>query len=93
MSCRVLISPVSYRDRSLFREAIEEFTKYTCITWAVRKSELDYAEITDGGPNSGCLSNVGKLGGRQTINLQNVRCHQVGVMIETTAAVLLVSRQ
>ncbi|KAM8707428.1 hypothetical protein ACLKA7_011504 [Drosophila subpalustris] len=53
-------------------EAMEEYHKYTCIRFVPRVDEPDYIVI--GNQKSGCWSSLGRLGGRQRINLQTPSC-------------------
>lgn len=54
-------------------EAIGEYHKLTCVKWVLRKgTEPDYVYFTSG--NTGCWSSVGRIGGRQEINLQSPGC-------------------
>ncbi|KAK7604958.1 hypothetical protein V9T40_006144 [Parthenolecanium corni] len=60
-------------DRQMIQEAIDEFHKHTCIKFKERReSDFDYVYFTNG--NTGCWSSVGRIGGRQEINLQTPGC-------------------
>lgn len=53
--------------------AIAEYHKLTCVKWVQRTgSERDYVYFTNG--NTGCWSSVGRIGGRQELNLQSPGC-------------------
>ncbi|KAM7361905.1 zinc metalloproteinase nas-1-like [Cochliomyia hominivorax] len=52
--------------------AIDEYHTKTCIRFIHRTSETDYISIVKG--NSGCWSSVGRVGGRQEVNLQAPGC-------------------
>ncbi|KAM8707427.1 hypothetical protein ACLKA7_011503 [Drosophila subpalustris] len=61
-------------------EAMEEYHEYTCIRFVRRIDEPDYIVI--GNQKSGCWSSLGRLGGRQRINLQTPSClRKVGTVI------------
>ncbi|XP_054264060.1 zinc metalloproteinase nas-15-like [Macrosteles quadrilineatus] len=68
------ISPYfNQRDQSMINEAIAEYRKLTCVKWVPRTgSERDYVYITNS--NTGCWSSVGRIGGRQELNLQSPGC-------------------
>lgn len=57
---------------SLIEQAINEYHRRTCIRFRPRLSESDYISIVSG--NSGCWSSVGRMGGRQEVNLQVPGC-------------------
>lgn len=62
-----------HRDRAMINDAVAEYRKLTCVKWVPRTgSERDYVYITNG--NTGCWSSVGKIGGRQELNLQSPGC-------------------
>lgn len=61
------------RDRAMINEAVGEYHKLTCVKWVQRTgAERDYVYFTSG--NTGCWSSVGRIGGRQEINLQSPGC-------------------
>lgn len=60
------------RDRSIIENAIDEYHRLTCIRFVPRTTERDYVSIVSG--NSGCWSSVGRVGGRQEVNLQSPGC-------------------
>lgn len=60
------------RDMSIIEHAIEEYHRRTCIRFVRRSSEQDYISIVSG--NSGCWSSVGRVGGKQEVNLQSPGC-------------------
>lgn len=51
---------------------MKEYEKYTCIRLKPRTNENDY--VTFVSDNTGCWSNLGRIGGEQTINLQIPGC-------------------
>ncbi|XP_026271602.1 zinc metalloproteinase nas-13-like isoform X2 [Frankliniella occidentalis] len=60
-------------DRQMILNAMEEYHKHTCIRFVPRRgSDVDYLYITNG--NTGCWSSVGRVGGRQEVNLQTPGC-------------------
>ncbi|XP_050434322.1 uncharacterized protein LOC126841740 [Adelges cooleyi] len=68
------ISPYfSSSDRQMIMSAIEDYKKLTCLRFTPRTSgDRDYVYFTNG--NTGCWSSVGKIGGRQEVNLQSPGC-------------------
>lgn len=61
--------------------AFIEYHKHTCIKFIPRRpSDKDYISIEAG--NSGCWSSVGRLGGKQVLNLQSPGClNKIGTVI------------
>jgi len=52
---------------------MDDYHKYTCIRFKpYTGEESDYIRITAG--NTGCWSSVGRIGGRQDVNLQVPGC-------------------
>ncbi|XP_046819695.1 zinc metalloproteinase nas-4-like [Vespa crabro] len=77
-----MISPYfDERQRKLIHDAMEEYRKYTCIKFKPYiGEESDYIRITAG--TTGCWSSVGKIGGRQDVNLQVPGCvTKIGTVI------------
>lgn len=65
---------------SLIEAAMAEYHQKTCIRFVPRTHQNDYVSIVSG--NSGCWSSVGRIGGRQEINLQSPGCLvKVGTII------------
>ncbi|XP_054728325.1 hatching enzyme 1.2 [Anastrepha obliqua] len=60
------------RDMATIENAIEKYHERTCIRFVPRTSEHDYISIVSG--NSGCWSSVGRVGGKQEVNLQSPGC-------------------
>ncbi|KAI8130492.1 hypothetical protein FF38_11865 [Lucilia cuprina] len=60
------------RDMSIIENAINEYHQRTCIRFVPRSNEQDYVSIVSG--NSGCWSSVGRVGGKQEVNLQSPGC-------------------
>lgn len=60
------------RDISIIEHAISEYHRRTCIRFVPRTTEQDYISIVSG--NSGCWSSVGRVGGKQEVNLQSPGC-------------------
>lgn len=52
--------------------AIDEYHAQTCIRFVPRTNEMDYISIVRG--NSGCWSSIGRVGGKQEVNLQTPGC-------------------
>lgn len=65
---------------SLIEQAIQEYHSLTCIRFVPRSNQQDYISIVSG--NSGCWSSVGRIGGRQEVNLQSPGClAKIGTII------------
>ncbi|XP_073818789.1 hatching enzyme 1.2-like [Musca autumnalis] len=60
------------QDRAIIEHAIAEYHRRTCIRFVPRTNQQDYISIVSG--NSGCWSSVGRVGGRQEVNLQSPGC-------------------
>ncbi|XP_073818804.1 high choriolytic enzyme 1-like [Musca autumnalis] len=60
------------QDMAIIEHAIEQYHRHTCIRFVRRTSEEDYISIVSG--NSGCWSSVGRVGGKQEVNLQSPGC-------------------
>uniref|UniRef100_A0A182Y2R1 Metalloendopeptidase n=1 Tax=Anopheles stephensi TaxID=30069 RepID=A0A182Y2R1_ANOST len=65
----------SIGDLAKLFSAIEQFHQKTCIRFVPRTKERDYVVIE--GRSSGCWSAVGRMGGRQVLNLQRNGCLQM----------------
>lgn len=63
-----------FRERQLkvIQNAIKEYHKKTCIRFVPRTTETDYISIVNG--KSGCWSSIGRVGGKQDVNLQTPGC-------------------
>lgn len=59
-------------ELALLQQVINEFHVNTCIRFVPRMNQRDYISI--GNTKTGCWSNVGRLGGRQNVNLQSPTC-------------------
>lgn len=61
------------RAMDLIEQAIVGYHDNTCIKFVPRgRTDTDYISIQSG--NSGCWSSVGRIGGRQVVNLQSPGC-------------------
>lgn len=60
------------QDRDIIEHAIGEYHRRTCIRFVPRTTQQDYVSIVSG--NSGCWSSVGRVGGKQEVNLQSPGC-------------------
>lgn len=61
--------------------AIEQYHKFTCIKLEPKQAhDRDYIEFTN--QRTGCWSSVGRIGGRQEVNVQSGSCtHRLGTVI------------
>jgi hypothetical protein len=65
---------------NMIEEALNEYHKKTCIKFVYRTSEPDYISIENS--QTGCWSSVGRVGGKQVVNLQVPGClNKVGTAI------------
>lgn len=62
-------------DLTKLFSAFEQFHQKTCIRFVPHTKERDYVVIE--GRSSGCWSAVGRMGGRQVLNLQRNGCLQM----------------
>ncbi|CAH1728175.1 unnamed protein product [Chironomus riparius] len=74
----VFHSSVSSQDRSLINQAINEYHAKTCLKFVPRSSEKDYISFESS--SSGCWSSVGRIGGKQSLNLQSGGCTRIGTI-------------
>lgn len=56
----------------LIEQAINVYHNKTCLKFKPRMGEADYVRITTS--STGCWSSVGRIGGRQDVNLQTPGC-------------------
>lgn len=70
----MLFENISDSDQKrLILDAMNDYHKQTCVRFKpYTGEESDYVRITAG--NSGCWSSVGKVGGKQDVNLQIPGC-------------------
>jgi hypothetical protein len=66
----------------LIEKAIIAYHENTCVKFVSRlATDKDYLSLESG--NSGCWSSVGRVGGKQVINLQSGGCTtKVGTIIQ-----------
>lgn len=60
------------QQREMIMKAIADYHRLTCLRFVPYKGQKDYLSIQSG--NTGCWSSVGRLGGRQEVNLQAPGC-------------------
>jgi hypothetical protein len=60
----------SQDERNVIAQGMNEISSKTCIRFRQRNGDGNFVFIERGGPGSGCWSYVGRLGGRQVLNLQ-----------------------
>uniref|UniRef100_A0AB38Z1P1 Peptidase M12A domain-containing protein n=1 Tax=Canhano reovirus TaxID=3078399 RepID=A0AB38Z1P1_9REOV len=83
----VCSSRLAIGDLQKLFSAFEQFHKKTCIRFVPHTKERDYVVIE--GRNSGCWSAVGRMGGRQVVNLQRNGClQQEGTIVHELMHVL-----
>lgn len=73
---------------AMIERALNEYHKNTCISFIPRRSpDRDFISIESG--NSGCWSSVGRIGGKQVVNLQTPGCvRKIGTVIHELAHAL-----
>lgn len=59
-------------DQAIIRRAIDEYHSKTCIRFVPRSNERDFISFESS--NTGCWSSVGKVGKKQSVNLQSPGC-------------------
>ncbi|KAH8278668.1 hypothetical protein KR018_006683 [Drosophila ironensis] len=64
--------PFTSQELGNINNAFKEYHTKTCIRFRPRTTEKDYISI--GSSKSGCWSSIGRLGGRQEVNLQSPNC-------------------
>ncbi|XP_063297699.1 hatching enzyme 1.2-like [Pelobates fuscus] len=64
-------------DISVITSAMKEFEAMTCVKFVSRTSERDHISIET---EPGCWSEIGKFGGRQSVNLDRSGCIFYGVI-------------
>ncbi|KAH8359015.1 hypothetical protein KR093_003871 [Drosophila rubida] len=62
----------STQELENIKHAFKEYHSKTCIRFTPRTKEKDYISIVSG--KTGCWSSIGRLGGRQEVNLQSPNC-------------------
>jgi Astacin (Peptidase family M12A) len=63
---------VSSADRQMILRAIGEYHAKTCIRFSPRTTEVDFIQFESSA--TGCWSSVGRVGKKQTVNLQSPGC-------------------
>lgn len=65
----VISAAMTSTQRTMIAQAMSRYHNSTCIRFVPRTTQADYVRIVK--DSSGCFSNVGKVGGAQTLNLQD----------------------
>lgn len=60
------------KELTIISHAFNEYHTKTCVRFHKRSSEKDYIVLTN--KPSGCWSNLGRIGGRQEVNLESPKC-------------------
>ncbi|CAH2093761.1 unnamed protein product [Euphydryas editha] len=68
----VIEGQYSQQQRDTIMKAIADYHRLTCIRFVPYSGQTDYIVIKSA--NTGCWSSVGRLGGRQEVNLQSPGC-------------------
>lgn len=74
-------SRVTQNDRNVVKKCISEFQSKTCVKFVERKYDKHYAGdyVFISSDKSGCYSHVGRVGGKQDLNLQSPGCNYYGI--------------
>lgn len=75
----VIAGSFSFADMTIINNAFSAYRKNTCIRFVPRTNQRDYISIESG--RSGCWSFIGRIGGRQTVNLQNPGCVWIDTVV------------
>lgn len=81
-------------ERTAIRSAFKQFSLKTCVSFVPKRTtDVDYVSIENS--NTGCWSSVGRVGGKQIVNLQSPMCTDVlGVILhELTHAIGFIHEQ
>ncbi|ALC46381.1 CG6974 [Drosophila busckii] len=62
----------SAQELQNIEHAFKEYHSRTCVRFKQRSNEKDYISIVNG--KTGCWSSMGRIGGRQEVNLQSPNC-------------------
>ncbi len=68
----IISGTFSQQEKKQLERAFKEYHTKTCVKFVPRTSQADYISITNG--KTGCWSSVGRVGGRQVVNLQTPYC-------------------
>ncbi|VVC96406.1 unnamed protein product [Leptidea sinapis] len=68
----VIDSSFNQDQRDTIRKAIADYHRLTCLRFVPHQKEADYIIIKN--TKTGCWSSVGRIGGRQEVNLQSPGC-------------------
>ncbi len=69
---------ISQSTATLIRRAMDHFEDHTCLSFVTANSG-DYIDFVNTG--SGCNSRLGRVGGRQVINLESTGCEHFGIVV------------
>ncbi|KAF5294370.1 hypothetical protein FQR65_LT10823 [Abscondita terminalis] len=68
-----IVGKFTYNERDLIGKAMEEYHKRSCIRFRPKeKNDVDWISL--GSTKTGCWSSVGRVGGKQDLNLQSPGC-------------------
>ncbi|XP_070575319.1 uncharacterized protein [Ptychodera flava] len=74
----VIDSKFKKKNQKLIKEAIGHFHERTCVRFVKRKKQEDYVHIQR---SDKCMSTIGRIGGRQTLSLDEKGCIYLGTII------------
>ncbi|XP_063298111.1 high choriolytic enzyme 1-like isoform X2 [Pelobates fuscus] len=74
-----LLFSTEYSEKEILtmKEGLNQFQILTCVSFVDRTTEKDYISID---PGKGCWSVLGKVGGKQTISLEQPNCISSGTV-------------
>lgn len=70
---------ISSDQQNRVAAALNTITSGTCMSWRRRNGDSNYVYVTK--LNTGCWSYVGRIGGRQDLNLQDPGCWSSGTVV------------
>lgn len=70
-----------YKEQQVFKQAIKEIEKVSCVRFVKRTTERDYVRIISS--REGCFSTIGRDGGQQDLSLGD-GCHTKGIALHET---------
>ena len=76
--CKLVFFSTANYQKTLLKFAMGDIEKYTCVRFVKRSNEIDFVHIYAG---DGCHSNLGKIGGQQSLSLQKNGCFSRGTII------------
>uniref|UniRef100_A0A8C5MU24 Metalloendopeptidase n=1 Tax=Leptobrachium leishanense TaxID=445787 RepID=A0A8C5MU24_9ANUR len=73
----VISSDYPFYEKWIINDTINQFNLMTCLKFVTRTTQRDYVSIESG---QGCWSYIGKVGGKQVVNLDRTGCMGSGTV-------------